>query len=167
MELLLVRHGIAHDRDPERWPDDADRPLTEEGEELFRRAARGLARIVRSVDAVLASPFPRAWRTAEILTEEAGWPHPERCDALQAGRPTQSLVETVRERSGVETLGLVGHEPDLSDLISVLLAGKTGAITVEMKKGGVAALDVDEDLTEASLRWLATPKTLRAMDRPG
>lgn len=163
MDLFLVRHAIAEDQDPRRWPDDADRPLTEEGVELFRLAARGLARLVPSVDAVLASPFVRAWRTAEILAEDTGWPAPERCEALAAGRPTAGLVKEIRQRQGMDSLALVGHEPDLSELAARLLAGKEDALAIEMKKGGVASLVFQGAPAGASLRWLATPKILRGL----
>src|SRR5262249_18753372 len=82
MELLLVRHAIAAERDPSRWPDDRDRPLTSQGEERMRRAARGLGRIAPEVDLAFASPLVRAWRTAEILHEEIGWPAPEASSQL-------------------------------------------------------------------------------------
>ena len=163
MELFLVRHAIAEDQDPRRWPDDADRPLTEEGVELFRQAARGLARIAPSIDVVLASPFVRAWRTAEVLAEEAGWPSPERCGALEAGRPTAGLVKEIRQRQGLDSLAVVGHEPDLSELAARLLAGKEDALAMEMKKGGVASLVVQGESAAAYLRWLATPKILRGL----
>ena len=74
MELYLVRHAVAEARDAEQWPDDGLRPLTADGEAKFRKAARGLHRLAPTVDAVVASPFTRAWRTAELLQEEAGWP---------------------------------------------------------------------------------------------
>ena len=69
MKIYLVRHAAAFERDPDRWPDDSERPLAPEGEEEFRLAARGLARVVPRVDAILSSPYRRAWRTAEILSE--------------------------------------------------------------------------------------------------
>ena len=83
MDLYLVRHAIAEDRDHARWPDDADRPLSAKGIERFEREARGLATLVPDVDILLASPFSRAWHTAEILTKEAGWPPPVRADELR------------------------------------------------------------------------------------
>ena len=70
MDLYLVRHAVAYKRDYERWPNDADRPLTPEGEEDFRAVARSLGRIVPEVEVLLSSPYVRAWRTAEILDEE-------------------------------------------------------------------------------------------------
>jgi len=44
-DLYLVRHAFAAHADPARWPDDAVRPLTEEGIDRFRAAARGLGRM--------------------------------------------------------------------------------------------------------------------------
>src|SRR5215212_9836596 len=46
MDLYLVRHGVAFDPDPARWPDDTQRPLTPEGEKRVLKAARGLGRLV-------------------------------------------------------------------------------------------------------------------------
>src|SRR5438093_5262630 len=83
MELFLIRHGIAAARDLVRWPDDRERPLTPEGHERFRRAARGLGKIAQPVKRVFSSPLARAWETAEILHEEIGWPAPERCPELE------------------------------------------------------------------------------------
>src|SRR5258707_10153879 len=86
MDLYLVRHGIAYEPDPAKWPDDKDRPLTPEGEKKFRQAARGLRELVPSVSVVLSSPWARAWRTAEILEKEAHWPAPVAGGALGSGR---------------------------------------------------------------------------------
>src|ERR1051326_8942155 len=72
--LWIVRHGVAYEHDPTRWPDDADRPLTAEGKRSFAAAARGLKRIASKPDLVLTSPCVRAVQTAEILAEYAGWP---------------------------------------------------------------------------------------------
>jgi phosphohistidine phosphatase SixA len=53
VELYLVRHAIAEQRDAVRWPDDSQRPLTAEVIARFRPAARGLSRIVSTVARVL------------------------------------------------------------------------------------------------------------------
>jgi phosphohistidine phosphatase len=155
MQLYVVRHAIAEERDAERWPDDAERPLTKEGEESFREAARGLARIVPSLDVVLASPYVRAWRTAEILHEEAGWPPPTRCEELEAWRAPADALEAVGEHGG--SVALVGHEPYLSRLVSLLLTKDDDAVHIDLKKGGVILVE------DRVLRWYASPKILRAV----
>src|SRR3979411_2836134 len=65
-ELYLIRHGIAEERG-DTWPDDAKRPLTEEGMASMRKEARGLARLGVILDVVLSSPLVRAKQTAELL----------------------------------------------------------------------------------------------------
>jgi phosphohistidine phosphatase len=164
VDLYLVRHAIAEDRDPVAWPDDALRPLTEVGRARFRRAVAGLGRIVPSVEAMLASPFVRAWDTAAILAEQAGWPDPERCDPLRADRPARGVATVIRARRSLASLALVGHEPQLSELAARLLGGADDAFLIELKKGGVACLGTDDGRTWV-LRWLATPRILRDLAR--
>jgi phosphohistidine phosphatase len=153
--IYVVRHAIAEERDQERWPDDALRPLTKEGEESFREAARGLGKIVPSVDVVLASPYVRAWRTAEILHEDAGWPAPTRCEELEAWRAPEDAVGVLAQHKG--SVALVGHEPYLSRLVSFLLTKDDDAVHIDLKKGGVILVE------DRTLRWYASPKILRAI----
>lgn len=166
MDLYLVRHAIAEPRDPARWPDDSLRPLSPEGVELFRLAARGLQRIGVTVEAVLASSYARAWRTAVILAEEAGWPAPTVASELEpSNRPTAAL-ELAASRSE-SLLALVGHEPDLSELMSLALAGDPHAVAIQFKKGGVACLRFQgaPAAGRAEVRWSASPKILRQLGR--
>jgi len=73
-ELLIVRHAIAHERDASLWPNDEERPLTKEGIDKFRQAARGLERVVDAPEELLCSPLTRARQTAAILEEKAAFP---------------------------------------------------------------------------------------------
>src|SRR4051794_15513279 len=122
MEIYLVRHAIAYERDANRWPDDALRPLTDEGIDKFESATRGLHRIVPAVERVLSSPFTRAWQTAEILASQTAWPPAERAEELTSSRDPDVTVALL-ERQTVESIALVGHEPHLSGLASLLLVG--------------------------------------------
>jgi phosphohistidine phosphatase len=160
LDIVIIRHAIAANRDAEAWPDDSLRPLTRRGEKRFRSAARGLAHLVPAVDAVLASPYVRAWRTAELLHEEAGWPEPERCEALEAEQAPSAALEALAGRSG--SVGLVGHEPHLSMLASLLLTGDEGRLRLVLKKGG--ALLLTRTPAGAELAWHLTPKALRGLD---
>ena len=85
MKLLILRHAIAVPRGTPGIPDD-ERPLTAKGEQRFRRAARGLARIARRPDAILTSPLPRALRTAEIAGRAWRRLEPKPRTALAGGR---------------------------------------------------------------------------------
>jgi phosphohistidine phosphatase len=166
MDIYLVRHAIAGEADSGRWPDDALRPLTEEGIASFRSAARGLRRIVPEVEVLLSSPYTRAWETAVLLHEEAGWPAPERCEAIEAIRAPREALPVLEDLDG-SSAALVGHEPHLSQLASLLLCGEEDGLALELKKGGVVALGLAQGTGpgKAHLRWSATPKILRALDR--
>jgi phosphohistidine phosphatase len=159
LDLFVVRHAIAEEQDQIRWPDDADRPLTMEGEVAFRKVAHGLTKLTDPPSTVLSSPYARAMRTAEILHEEAGWPSPEPFKALEADHGPQDVIDELAAAPGGPSIALVGHEPMLSELVGLLVGGAN----VELKKGAVARLDV-RALTRggATLRWLLPPKVLRA-----
>ncbi len=166
MDLYLVRHAIAEPRDPARWPDDSGRPLTPTGIERFRGVAQGLRGLGIEVDTVLASPYVRAWHTAELLTEEAAWPNPEQCDALEPSIPAHECLDALRNRKE-STLALVGHQPLLSELASLLLAGGGRSLRLELKKGGAMWLRCDSspEAGAAALRWSVSPKLLGSVGR--
>jgi phosphohistidine phosphatase len=165
VDLYLVRHAIAFNADPSQWPDDSLRPLTPQGEKRFRQAARGLRQIVPSVDVVLSSPWVRAWRTAELLEKEAGWPAPVKCEALESGRAPAEVLQALQPYASAGAVALVGHEPSVHELASYLLTADTGHVQIEFRKGGVAALEIDEGLRPGSARliWLLPPRVLRAL----
>ncbi len=166
MDLYLVRHAIAEPHDSARWPDDSERPLTSAGIVRFRAAARGLRRLGLEVDGVLASAYVRAWHTAELLTKEAGWPSPEECRELEPSTSPSECLDVLRTRQE-STLALVGHQPLLSELASLLLAGDGRSLRLELKKGAAMCLrfDVSAEAGGAALRWSASPKLLGSLGR--
>ena len=165
MYVYLVRHAVAYKRDPERWSDDSRRPLTHEGEEEFLGAARGLARVVPEVEVLLSSPYERAWRTAEILAEQTGWPAPKKLPALEPDVPPEKVVIALETYAGKQSIALAGHRPGLHELAVYLLTGDAEGADMKIKKGGVVCIEFD-DAPEAGagkLRWLFTPKVLRTL----
>lgn len=165
MDLYIIRHAIAGEPASLQWPDDGRRPLTPEGRKRFREAARGLARLVPSVDLHLASPLTRAWQTAEILEAEAGWPAPIACEALAGSGVAEAVAAVLLQHRARASVALVGHEPGVSDLVSHLLTGAARQARVEFKKGAVACLALPEGPLPgaACLRWLLPPRVLRAL----
>jgi phosphohistidine phosphatase len=77
MDLLIVRHAIAYERDRARWREDALRPLSPAGIRRARKAAAGLKELTARPERLLTSPLVRAQQTARILTAVAGWPAAE------------------------------------------------------------------------------------------
>ncbi len=162
MELLLVRHAIAFERDPKRWRDDSERPLSARGLERARKAAAGLKRLTKAPARLWTSPLVRARQTAAILTEIAGWPQAVPAAQLAPGTRPQELLAWLA-RAGVDRIAAVGHEPDLSALLAVCLGSeKPGALG--FKKMGIALVSFRGAARPGGGRlvWFASPRVLRA-----
>lgn len=158
MKLYLVRHAIAEDSAD--CDDDSLRPLTEKGCEKMKRIATALHEIGVEPDLIVSSPFVRARQTADILAKELQYKgEPAYSDFLVPGGGPNDMIGEINEKYPVDELMLVGHEPNLSALAGVLLAGSPD-LAINLKKGGVCCLSVD-DLRydrKAVLEWLLTPK---------
>lgn len=164
MDLLIVRHAIAFDRDRNRWRDDADRPLSPAGIRCARKAAAGLKKLTARPGRVLTSPLVRARQTARILTDVAGWPPADEVPELSPGEPALAVLELLsRERA--QLTAVVGHQPELGHLLGACLLGGGGLLPIEMKKNAVACVSFTgrPRAGHAALTWLATPRMLRAL----
>lgn len=163
MKLHLVRHAIAEQRGTVK--DDNSRALTDEGKTKMSRAARGLDKMKVRPNLILASPLKRALETAEILANGLGGPKLEVLAELAPGTDPGSVVSALKRYSKARELMLVGHEPDLSYLVSFLLTGAKNRLSMNFKKGGVICLDADfsGNPPNCVLEWFMTPKLLRSL----
>ncbi|MEJ0086663.1 MAG: histidine phosphatase family protein [Pseudomonadota bacterium] len=163
MQVILVRHAIAHERSRARWPKDALRPLTPAGIRKFEKAARGLARHLPRNATLLTSPFMRALETATILQRVAQLRDLTECAELAAGQPVRHAIALLRKQRG-RCVVLVGHEPHLSLLLSQALGG-VARLKFSFKKGGAACIDFGKTVEPggATLIWMMPPRVLRAL----
>jgi len=131
------------------------------------RAALGLRVLIRQVDAILTSPFPRAAETATITAAALKHaPKPREVDALASGASPMDSLRALRDVAKGQHVMLVGHEPGLSSLASLLLTGSVDGVRVDLKKGGCVALSIRTPAPRAAtLLWLATPRALRRLGR--
>src|SRR5215467_4201965 len=74
MQLYIVRHGIAIDREDPKSPPDPERYLTDEGMEKTRQVAKGVAALGITADLMISSPYVRAMQTAEIFAAALDYP---------------------------------------------------------------------------------------------
>lgn len=157
MILYLIRHAIAEDR--REGLADADRALTRSGRAKFLRAVKGMKSQGVRVDRLLYSPLRRAVDTAELLRPIVKGETIEL--PLLASPPSIAIF---KEFGDVERVGCVGHQPFLSELLGLLVAGKAnGGINVEIKKGGMAILEGKPQKRGMVLRGLFMPRDLRQM----
>jgi phosphohistidine phosphatase len=163
MEVFLVRHAIAHERNRKRWPDDALRPLTPAGARKFRKAAKGLATLLPKRAALLTSPWVRARDTATMLARATGRAKPVECAQLTGDAAVDDFFDLLRARKGKAVI-LVGHEPNLSAFLSAAL-GKRARLQFEFKKGGAACVKFGRRITpgSATFKWMAPPRMLREL----
>jgi phosphohistidine phosphatase len=167
MNLFILRHGIAVERDLKNCPDDSRRPLTLKGEDRVRMVCDVIRALDVSFDQILSSPFMRARQTADIVASELnlrsvlGFR-----DELKPGADFKAIIRQINlVRPAPENVLLVGHEPDLSQLISQLIVGN-GETQIDLKKGGLAKLEITGRLRPArcaTLNWLLTPKQMALM----
>jgi phosphohistidine phosphatase len=163
MKLVIIRHGIAEDREEFAQtgePDDA-RPLTDAGRKKMKRAARGLRDVI-GLDVLATSPLTRALQTAQVISAEYDDLPPHVVDALAPDARFESILEWLGRLDDADTVGVVGHEPHLSSLASWLLTGD-GRSIMELKKGAAVLLEFGGELGagKAQLRWALTPSQLR------
>jgi phosphohistidine phosphatase len=163
-QLFLIRHGVAEERG-EAWPDDAKRPLSEDGIERFQRSARGLARLDVWIDVVLTSPLVRARQTADIVAS-AFDPRPSiiTIESLAPGGSYAALVADLEKHGRKTRIALVGHEPGIGELGARLIGSRH---SFEFKKGAVCRIDVDEipPVGPGDLRWFLTPKVMASIKK--
>ena len=163
MNLYLLRHAIAFEHDARRFPDDRLRPLTPEGRRKLRRCAEGLRSAGFKFDWIFTSPYVRARQTTDVVVKVFHGKKKVRISSeLGHAGDTRKLVSELNKVCGAEDdVLLVGHEPDMSRFIAVLLTGDTKC-SMELKKAGLCKLEA-QPLKHgrcATLHLLLTPKVM-------
>src|SRR5262249_22177820 len=144
MNLFLLRHGLAAERGTGKYASDADRPLTGRGERKLECVAEAMLAMELGFDRIFSSPYVRARQTAELVaTALRAQKLLEFCEVLTPGNSPRSVVEFLDSLKPIpDRILLVGHEPNLSELISLLVVGDS-SLSVTMKKGGLCKLSAE------------------------
>ncbi len=164
MNLYLMRHAPA--ADPDEATEDSQRPLTEKGRKKLAKITRNLEKLDVSFDLIITSPYLRARQTAETVADvlDMGPELVLESENLPPLGFADKLVDEINAREPVESLLLVGHEPSLSQLASMLISGDSN-LAITMKKAGLCKLTVEKLSYSrcATLEWLMTPGQLTAI----
>ena len=116
--LILLRHAKS---DWSGHEADVARPLAERGRRQAPDAGRWLAANIDSIDLAVVSPASRARSTWDLVSAELDLPPRTRIDDRLYAASCDELLNVVRDLSDVlETVVLVGHNPGLEDLASLL-----------------------------------------------
>ena len=164
MKLILVRHGLAVDRESflRFKKDDTLRPLVDRGKKRSFEMAQELKKAVDKVDLLITSPYLRARQTAVIFKQVLRPKKVVDCVELIPSAPPMALAQWLRGNAGSgTTIVAVGHEPQLSVFATWCLSGQVESF-VNLKKSGMIGIEI-ESLQEiypgrAELRFLVYPK---------
>lgn len=162
MDLYIVRHGIAIDREDPKCPPDPERYLTEDGIKKTRQVANGVAALGITPGVLISSPYVRAMQTAEIFATALGYSKQRirQTDSLLPGAEPSLLLRELAKDKHFSTVFCFGHAPQLDELIAAAFASKHNLTA--LKKAGVASIKLKRiSPPSAEFLWLATPKLLR------
>ena len=163
IRIYLVRHGIALDHEDRGTLADDDRPLTSKGRLRFRRSARAFARLGEPPDFIFVSPLARAVQTAEILAAAL---KADEVGVLEELRPEgpigRLLAEVGRRVKDNQSVALVGHDPQMSQLVAALGDVPRAEVPrIDFRKGAIVRIDVGElpGARPAQPRWWLKPRS--------
>jgi phosphohistidine phosphatase len=153
MILYLLRHADAIDLVP-----DAARPLSKKGRHQVEALAKFLAKSgAFAPEAIWHSPLVRAVETATLLADALGLK--AKRTAVPGLTPEDDPRAIARKlATGPAALALVGHEPHMSALASLLITGEPLPAVFVFKKCAMVALEGEGG--HWAVRWHVSPEVL-------
>ena len=162
MQVALLRHGIAVDRDDPACPEDEARPLTPEGRLETAAACRGLAAMDVAPERILTSPFARAQETAAIAADVLGGEPAEPHEALRPGAHPGLLFEVLGALEIGDVL-CVGHAPHLDLVLAQAIHSGQGQLE-RLAPAGAARIAFERVAAgSGQLLWQLQPDALCAL----
>ncbi|MCG3109310.1 2,3-bisphosphoglycerate-dependent phosphoglycerate mutase [Metallosphaera sp. J1] len=151
--ILIVRHGESEPQT--EGISDQDRKLVKKGVKQMRRVANFLEEMGYEPTQIMVSPLLRAVQSAEVILDEMGLDmKAETVEDLLPDKDPSTLAEKLKGMQGIVLI--VGHEPHLSKLVKALTSAE-----VEIKRGGVAVVEIDATENRSKLELLLTQKVMK------
>jgi phosphohistidine phosphatase len=140
MIVYVIRHAAAAERGA--LGSDAERPLTKEGVARMKTVAGALCAIGATPSVIYTSPLVRARQTADIFAKALTGDRPiKECEVLRPGHSPAEVVEFLAKECAGD-VAVVGHEPQLGDLVALMVTGRTKEV-VDMKKASACCVEFD------------------------
>ena len=163
MELYLIRHGIAQERD--LAIKDNDRTLTKVGQDKTEQVAKRLYNLGLRFDLILTSPLVRSLQTAEIFTVQLSSQLQVFTELAPNGN-IHSVLNWLEQQNYPPNskLALIGHQPDLGAWASMLVWGEAKEALI-LKKAGIIGLNLPtmrSPIGQSQMFLLTPPKFLIA-----
>ena len=162
MTIYFLRHANAGQKrmDPVR---DEKRALDKQGISQSRAVGRLLAALDVQIDALFASGLKRASQTASLVGNELAFEG--RVNFVPALRPEGTFAQfklLLQENMQHDALMVVGHNPNFSEFLSLLLTNGKVKSLINLPKGGVAKVEIERKKA-AVLKWCITPKVVETL----
>lgn len=160
MRLYIVRHAWAGQHGDPNYPDDSQRPLTDEGRSRFAQVVKKLSKRGFAPEIVATSPYVRCRQTAAIIQKLLPVePTVKVRDELAPGSDLNALVQWTTGLGGKDA-AWVGHAPDVDTLTAALIGDR--AAQIDFAKGAVAAVNFSGRFGPGwgTLEWFVTAKIL-------
>jgi phosphohistidine phosphatase len=153
--LILLRHAKSDQSSSEA---DIDRPLNPRGRRQAPETGRWLADNTDGIDLAVVSPASRARESWDLVAAELGQELETQFDDRVYNASVLDLLGVIHELPDeARTVVLVGHNPGMEDLASLLASAP-----VSMPTSGVAVLEADTTWSSAGESWAV----LQASGRP-
>lgn len=155
MDLYLLRHAKAERAAPNG--DDAARPLSQKGQRDARRLGRWMRDRGIALDLVATSALARAQETATLVIQGGGLPPSfEAWEELEPGGTVDGVLARLAALDPDRAVLVVGHEPQLSALVSVAIGGGR----IRLAKGALVKVGEFAPGAGGELEWLVTPSVI-------
>lgn len=141
-DLFIVRHATAEDIGNLRVVRDYDRQLISKGVMEAAKLGRYLSEYFPDIDAIYSSGAARALSTATYIAEQIRFDTEkiEVRDALYGSGPRGYLEVLNKIPAGINSVMMVGHNPDVTYFVDYLTRDDTGG---SMKKATVIHLQFE------------------------
>lgn len=160
MIVYFLRHANAGQKRLNPVQDEK-RPLDKEGIEQCRYVGRLMNMLDAHVDLILSSPLKRATQTASMVGNEMAYEQKiELTASLRPNAAFEGFRELLHQVGELEAVMVVGHNPNMSRFLSLLVTGGLSDRAIEMKKGSVARVEVGPK--RSVLNWLVTPRLIKS-----
>ena len=153
MKLFLVQHAKAASKDV-----NPERSLTEAGQRDIRKVSAFIKPLNLSVDCLWHSGKKRAEQTAEVLGEVV---EVRKEMVAREGLSPNDDVAALRDEiiSGGKDIMIVGHQPFMGKLASLLLTGSELSGTLAFKQGGIVCLNCYQE-KQWQINWMIIPELI-------
>jgi phosphohistidine phosphatase len=113
------------------------------------------------VDEIIASPLVRAKQTAALTATALGFEKSLLLEnSLRPDAKFEDFRQLLRRHAKKAAIMVVGHNPTLSEFLSMVVSDEAAESTIELKKGAVAKVQLKR--RQPTLQWMLTPKTVQA-----